>query len=208
MYASTANRRSPSSQDRPQSFPFNLGAGSSTASYKNPFKVSLPWYSASHEVVRGDSSLFRDSPCLPRSARGAAACRDFSVFSSTDNCELSTVSWFAHLAPRYLVYFQPNTNCPICKSFVLITMQTAGGWGGLRGAGVKASIDEDASPERAQRSEGSLCFPAALRGFFSILSAISSGSSAVDSPKFFRMRSSTISTAKSFRMRSCKNALP
>ena len=31
-------------------------------SYKNPFKVSLPWCSASHEVVRGDSSLFPESP--------------------------------------------------------------------------------------------------------------------------------------------------
>ena len=31
-------------------------------SYKNPFKVSLPWCSASHEVVRGDSSLFHELP--------------------------------------------------------------------------------------------------------------------------------------------------
>jgi len=83
------------------------------ASYKNPFKVSLPWCSASHEGARGDSSLFRDSPCLPRSARRAAVCgrrsrasrdqkvcevrnrrlrpcrRDSSVFSPTANCRLS-----------------------------------------------------------------------------------------------------------------------
>jgi hypothetical protein len=37
-------------------------------------------------------------------------------------------------------------------------------------------------------------------------SAVSCGLSAIDSAKFFRMRSSTISTVKSFRMRSCKNA--
>jgi len=178
MRVSTANRRSPSSQDGPhsfsqdgpQSFPFNRGGGSSMASYKNPSKVSLPWCSASHKVARGDSSLFRDSPCLPRSASGAAAHGDSSVFSSTANCKLSTarpersqrVNCFAHFAPRYLVPFHTNTNCPICKSFVLITMQIAGGVGvSPGGARVKASIDEDASPERAQRSEGSLRFPAA-----------------------------------------------
>jgi hypothetical protein len=151
MRASTPNRRSPSSQDCPQPFPFNSGGGASMASYKIPFKVSLPWCSASHEVARGDSSLFRDSR-LPRSARGAAACgrtsairrlrpcrRDSSVFSSTAKCELSParpersprVNCFAHFAPHYLVPFHTNTNCPICKSFVLITMQIARGDGGI-----------------------------------------------------------------------------
>jgi hypothetical protein len=194
MCASTVNRRSPSSQDGPQSFPFISGVVAGMASYKNPSKVSLPWCSASHEVARADSSLFRDSPCLPRSARGAAACcrrspasrdrrfcevrnrrlrpcrRDSSVFSSTANCRLSAsapptfvprigrspvrrffsilsavscklsparpersrkVNCFAHFALCYLVPFHANTNCPICKSFVLITMQIAGGWGYL-----------------------------------------------------------------------------
>ena len=181
MCALAANRRSPSSQDRPQSFPFNSGGGASLVSYKNPFKVSLPWCSAFHEAARGDSSLFPDSPCMPRSASRAAACgrrfaigrlrpcrRDSPVFSPTANCRLSAsapptfvpsigrspvrrffsilspvscklstarpersrrVNWFAHFAPRYLVPFHANTNCPICNSFVLITMQIAGGWG-------------------------------------------------------------------------------
>src|SRR6266568_6376475 len=97
MCASTANRRPPSSQDGPQFLPSSSGVLASLVSYKNPFKVSIPWCSASHEVARGDSSLFRDSLCLPRSASGAAACgrrlrpcrRDSSVFSSTANCRLS-----------------------------------------------------------------------------------------------------------------------
>jgi hypothetical protein len=97
MCASTANRTSPSSQDCPQSLPFSSGVLASLASYKNPSRVSLPWCSAPHEVARGDSSLFRISPGLPRSASRAAACgrrlrpcrRDSSVFSSTANCRLS-----------------------------------------------------------------------------------------------------------------------
>ncbi len=176
MRASTANGRSPSSQDCPQSLPFSSEVLASLVSYKNPFKVSLPWCSASHEVARGDSSLFRDPPCLPRSARGAAACgrrlrpcrRDSSAFSSTANCRLSAsapptfvlrigrspvrrffsilsavscelstasperrrrVNCFAHFAPRYLVLFHANTNCPLYNPFLLITMQIAGGWG-------------------------------------------------------------------------------
>ena len=181
-------------------------------SYKNPLKVSLPWCSASHEVARGDSSLFRDSPCLPRSTSSAAARGDSSL--SPVSCKLSTarpersrrVNCFAHFTPRYLVPFHANTNCPFCNSFVLITMQIAGGWEVSGGVGVKASIDEDASPERAQRSEGSLCFPAAPRDSSVLSSAVSCKLSAVDSAKFFRMRSSAISTVKSFRMRSCKNA--
>ena len=159
MCASTANRRPPSSSGLSTVFPIQQRGAASMASYKNPFKVLLPWCSASHEVARGDSPLFPDSPCLPRSASGAAACgrrlrpcrTDSSVFSSTANCRLSASA--------------PPTFVP-----------------------------------RIGRSP--------VRGFFSILSAISSGPSAVDSAKFFRMRSSTISTAKSFRMRSCKNALP
>ena len=176
MCASTPNRRSPSPQDGPQSFPFNQGVVASLVSYKNPFKVSLPSCSASHEVARGDSSLFRDSPCLPQSASRAAACgrrlrpcrRDSSVFSSTANCrpsasappnfvprigrspvrrffsilsavscELSTarperrrrVNCFAHFALCYPVCFHTNTTIKFRNSFVLITMQIAGGWG-------------------------------------------------------------------------------
>jgi hypothetical protein len=34
---------------------------------------------------------------------------------------------FAVFAPCYVVSFYTNTNCPICKSFVLITMQQRGG---------------------------------------------------------------------------------
>src|SRR5689334_16208076 len=36
---------------------------------------------------------------------------------------------FAHFAPRYLVCFHANPNCPFRKSFVLITIQIAGGGG-------------------------------------------------------------------------------
>jgi hypothetical protein len=36
---------------------------------------------------------------------------------------------FAAFAPCYVVCFQTNTNCPSCKSFVLITIQIAGGGG-------------------------------------------------------------------------------
>src|SRR5437763_8559523 len=53
----------------PQPFSFHVlawfpgvGVGGGQGSYKNPFKVPLPWCSASHEVVRGDSSLFHESP--------------------------------------------------------------------------------------------------------------------------------------------------
>ncbi|SRR6266567_2733212 len=95
MCASTANRRSSPFQDCPRPFRFNSeGVASSISprgtSHEPPVSaVGLPWCSASHEGARGDSSLFRESPCLPRSARGAAACRDSSVFSSTANCRLS-----------------------------------------------------------------------------------------------------------------------
>ncbi len=47
---------------------------------------------------------------------------------------------FVHFAPCYLPCFHTNTNCPICNSFVLITIQIAGGVGGIRTARVKASI--------------------------------------------------------------------
>ncbi len=119
MCASTANRTSPSSQDRPHSFPFSSeGVASSISprvtSHESPVTpVGLPSCSASHEVARGDSSLFRISPGLPRLARRTAACgrrspasrdrrfcqardrrlrpcrRDSSVFSSSANCRLS-----------------------------------------------------------------------------------------------------------------------
>src|SRR6266568_2714851 len=36
---------------------------------------------------------------------------------------------FAAFAPCYVVCLQTNTNCPSCKSFVLITIQIAGGGG-------------------------------------------------------------------------------
>jgi hypothetical protein len=36
---------------------------------------------------------------------------------------------FAAFAPCYVVCFQTNTNCTSCKSFVLITIQIAGGGG-------------------------------------------------------------------------------
>ena len=75
---------------------------------------------------------------------------------------LCTQTCFAFFAPCYLLYFLAIPHCPFCNPFVLITMQIARGVGASPGgAGVKASIDEDANPERAQRSEGSLCFPAA-----------------------------------------------
>src|SRR6266568_7438426 len=41
----------------------------------------------------------------------------------------STFCCFAHFALRYLVCFHANPNCPFCKSFVLITIQIAGGGG-------------------------------------------------------------------------------
>ncbi len=155
--------------------PFNL------RTFQPQTPVLPPWCSTSREVARGDSS----------------------VFPSSANCELPTVNWFALFAPRYLLYFLAIPHCPFCNPFVLITMQIAGGVGvSPGGAAVKASIDEDASPERAQRSEGSLCFPAAPWDSSPLFSAVNCDLWAVDSAKFFRMRSSTISTAKSFRMRS------
>ena len=163
MCASTANRRSPSSQDRPHSFAFIRGG--SMASHKNPLKVSLRSFPAS----------------------GAAACGDYSVFSSTANCELSTVNWFAHFALRYLVSFHTNTNCPTCNSFVLITMQIARGWGYLLGG----------HESRVTSVVHVLLF---------LFSTVSCELSALGLTKFFRMRSSAISTVKPFRMRSCKNA--
>ena len=103
MCASTANRRSSPFQDCPRPFRFNSeGVASSISprgtSHEPPVSaVGLPWCSASHEVARGDSSLFRNSPGLPRLARRTAACgrrlrpcrKDSFVFSSAANCRLS-----------------------------------------------------------------------------------------------------------------------
>ena len=43
--------------------------------------------------------------------------------------QLTSRRRFAVFAPCYVVSFHTNTNCPICKLFVLITMQQWGGWG-------------------------------------------------------------------------------
>jgi hypothetical protein len=48
-----------------------------------------------------------------------------SLERSTVNGQLSTL--LPVFAPCYLVYFHANTNCPICKSFVLIFMRNARG---------------------------------------------------------------------------------
>src|SRR5207245_2215499 len=141
---------SPFSQDGPQFLPSSSGVLASLVSYKNPFKVSLPWCSASHEVARGDSPAFSSTANCRLSASapptfvpriGRSPVRGFFSILSAVSCKLSTarpersrrVNCFAHFALCYLVPFHANTNCPICKSFVLITMQIAGGWESLCG---------------------------------------------------------------------------
>src|SRR5713101_3962286 len=52
----------------------------------------------------------------------------------------SLATAFAFFAPCYPACFHTNTNCPICNSFVLITIRIAGGVGGPPYLGVKASI--------------------------------------------------------------------
>src|SRR5579864_7706347 len=42
----------------------------------------------------------------------------------------SLATAFTFFAPCYLLRFHANTNCPVCNSFVLITMQQCRGWGG------------------------------------------------------------------------------
>lgn len=101
-----------------------------------------------------DRSSLRKSWNLPPQclASGAAACGDPSVFSSTSNCELSTVDSLSRFALCHLLSFHTNTNCPICNFLVLITIRNARGWvGGARDGGVKVILE--LPPQRIEREE-------------------------------------------------------
>ncbi len=125
------------------------------ASYKNPFKVSLPSFpfipsfegasvpfAFRHPCGRRSRASRDRRFCEVRNRRPRPCQRDSPVFSSTANCELSTVNWFAHFAHRYLLFFHANTNCPIYNPFVVITMQIALGVGiPHKGAGVKVILE-------------------------------------------------------------------
>jgi hypothetical protein len=49
-------------------------------------------------------------------------------FCGTNRLKL-VATLFVHFVPSYLVCFHTNMNCPVCKSFVLITMRIARGVG-------------------------------------------------------------------------------
>ncbi len=75
----------------------------------------------------GDSSIFHGSR---NTAHGPCPYGDFSTFLRlpTVDCQVATVlSALPIFAPCYLVCFHANTNCPVCKPFVFITIRIAGG---------------------------------------------------------------------------------
>jgi hypothetical protein len=75
---------------------------------------------------REDSPIFHGSR---NTAHGPHLYADSSVSLQllAVNCRLSAV--LPIFAPSYPVRFQTNTNCPVCKPFVLITIQIARGVG-------------------------------------------------------------------------------
>ena len=157
--------------------------------------------------------------CAPFTRARAPKSQTISLYRAmallgSPSCSLFTThqplkrTCFAHLAIRYLLFFHANTNCLFCNPFVLITMQIAGGVGvSPEGVGVKVLLEVTTfvTPHPASPRAGTAFRPFSRISDLCSLPTVSCALSAVDSPKFFRMRSSKISTVKSFRMRSCKN---
>ncbi len=89
-------------------------------------------------------------------------------------------------ASRYLVCFHTNTNCPICNSFVLITIQNARGVGGAGYARVKVILELHES--QITDHESLTLLECAVPGF-RVLSPLECAVTKRASYKSFRMRS-------------------
>jgi len=78
-----------------------------------------PFRMRSSEKKRGEGSPHRSRNTVHRPRPS------FSLARPTANGQRRTV--LPNFAPCHLLCFHPNTNCPICKPFVLIFIQIAGG---------------------------------------------------------------------------------
>src|SRR5260370_23837439 len=110
--------------------------------------------------------------------------------SESKDCSINAL--LPVFAPRYPVCFHTNTNCPICKPFVLIAMQQYPGVGG-RLAPTLLKKDFNSLPIRSATTLTYLGTPLSrasrehrLRGFSSLLSAVNCG---LSTPRPGRLRS-------------------
>jgi len=124
-------------QSLPHSFPCNGGWGVSFLSQLSNLPTCNVQTFLSTLVPRIGRSPVRGlfpfwgllATRLPRTVKGALRGHLRSLHpASTTGTSLATA--FTFFAPCYLLRFHANTNCPVCNSFVLITMQQCRGWGG------------------------------------------------------------------------------